>query len=700
MQEVKWKESRYKESLSTALYKLQQADCLCDIWICTKTRMVPVHRLMLEAFTGPLCNTSVKDGTSPISNFIDICSRFARSIVLILVRYLYTGEVIIDVELISEFIKLCKLLHLDSVVLGMETEMEFLNKNVKQEVTYLDNNSGFCPERTSQPPVPVSLITNKNNESETFEDSFIQQNSDFIEEVKKEITGDFGTLNVRLGSSSPCENNKRGQEREKHNENQNETISVEGSIDIDDDNENASPQKRQRLSENNQSVVDIETEKRLYKLVCKMTSDDESNIMEKRTCSKCNKVLEITKYLKHMKNEHSLFACPMCDWIGHQIGHLSDHMHSQHKVVISSKKTCGIKTVETSEESELMYITQAEPFQQHIQLSDSDELDQSSIISNLRKPHERNDSNTEKLPTSQRTALSKSIKELWQTEINSDQTSVVMEGIRQSCTSRIPNQATTSENLDFDILDPQPLENLEQILEIANSLPSLPEIQQDVMSITDTKDHLNTTKDLSKEGKNMDERVKCKLCDIIVGKRSLRRHERTHGHHLKCPSCSAKFTEPWALKNHILRHSEPYVCDTCGKTFMSSSGLHVHMRRHDGNQRFVCHECGKSFSTHMHYQGHINSVHLNKRDHICEHCNKGFSYKTSLDRHKRECKFSPEENREEYSCEYCGTKTKSLRFLQEHIKGKHKKQQIICHCGKIFAWTRSYKRHQKSCLIK
>ncbi|CAG2207333.1 KLHL38 [Mytilus edulis] len=176
-----------------ALYKLQEADCLCDIWICTKTRMVPVHRLMLEAFTGPLCNTSVKDGTSSISNFIDICSRFDRSIVLILVRYLYTGEVIIEVELISEFIKLCKLLDLDSVVLGVETEMEFLNKNMKQEVTYFDDNTGFCPERTLQHAIPVSLITNKNNESETFEDSFIQQNSDFVQEVKKEVAAESFT---------------------------------------------------------------------------------------------------------------------------------------------------------------------------------------------------------------------------------------------------------------------------------------------------------------------------------------------------------------------------------------------------------------------------------------------------------------------------------------------------------------------------
>ncbi|VDI55031.1 Hypothetical predicted protein [Mytilus galloprovincialis] len=185
--------------------------------------------------------------------------------------------------------------------------------------------------------------------------------------------------------------------------------------------------------------------------------------------------------------------------------------------------------------------------------SDSDdELDQSSIISNMRKPHERNDSNTEKLPTSQRTALSKSTKELWQTEINSDQASAVTEGIRQSCTSRIPNQKTTSENLDFDILDPQPLENLEQILEIANILPSLPEIQQDETSITDTKEHLNTTKDLSKEGKNMDERVKCKLCDIVVeckrgstswdGGPCLPCKDNTHG--FKClKTCSCNYQQ-------------------------------------------------------------------------------------------------------------------------------------------------------------
>ncbi|CAC5359485.1 unnamed protein product [Mytilus coruscus] len=178
----------------------------------------------------------------------------------------------------------------------------------------------------------------------------MQQNNDYVVEVKKEVAGDSVTLNVsyRNGSSSPCDNNKRGHEREKKNESHDEIISVDGSINMDDDSETASPQKILRLSENNQSLDDDEIEKRLQEFVSRMTSSDQSYMMEKRMCSKCNKLLEINEYLKHMKNEHCLFACPLCDWFRPQLGHLLDHMHSQHKVVISSKKICGIKVGTTT----------------------------------------------------------------------------------------------------------------------------------------------------------------------------------------------------------------------------------------------------------------------------------------------------------------------------------------------------------------
>ncbi|CAG2207334.1 unnamed protein product [Mytilus edulis] len=99
---------------------------------------------------------------------------------------------------------------------------------------------------------------------------------------------------------------------EKNNEIHDETISVDGSIDMEDDNETASPQKRLKFRKNNQSLDDYATQKRLYQFVGKMTSDDESNMMEK----------------EYAQN-----------------------------------------TVETSEESELMYITQAETFQEHTQLN-------------------------------------------------------------------------------------------------------------------------------------------------------------------------------------------------------------------------------------------------------------------------------------------------------------------------------------------
>ncbi|VDI33041.1 Hypothetical predicted protein [Mytilus galloprovincialis] len=593
MQEVKWKESRYKESLSTALYKLQQADCLCDIWICTKTRMVPVHRLMLEAFTGPLCNTSVKDGTSSISNFIDICSRFDRSIVLILVRYLYTGEVIIEVELISEFIKLCKLLDLDSVVLGVETEMEFLNKNMKQEVTHFDDNTGFCPERTLQHAVPVSLITNKNNEPETFEDSFILQNSDFVEEVKKEVAGDTVTLNVKMGSSSPCDNNKRGQERDRKNENHDETISVDESIDTDDDIVTASPQKRQRLSESNKNLKldDDEIEKKLDQLVSKMTSDDESNIMEKKMCSKCNKLLETTKYLKHMKNEHSLFACPLCDWFGSQLGHLSDHMHSQHKVVISPKKS---KTVDTSEESELMYITQGEPYQEHIQLNSN---------------YKPIDDYVEFDRPTDAVVENKSIQEIYTCTLCKYTTNIkcyYYKHLRKGHTGHTDT-----------------INNRRQKLNVDPSINSEPS-----------------------HASSIPKKFLCSSCGkSFKSKYGLTLHDKTiHKKEFKftCNVCGKGFGTLYNFNGHMSSHNNLLreKCDQCDASFQYWKSLLKHKKaRHrtlEEDPKFECDICHVIYGSKDGLREHTHVVHNLKRK-TCEYCGKEFKWRSSLAYHLKKC---------------------------------------------------------------
>ncbi|XP_076460738.1 uncharacterized protein LOC143293577 isoform X30 [Babylonia areolata] len=50
-----------------------------------------------------------------------------------------------------------------------------------------------------------------------------------------------------------------------------------------------------------------------------------------------------------------------------------------------------------------------------------------------------------------------------------------------------------------------------------------------------------------------------------------------------------------------------------------------------------CQYCGRTFKSNRLCTGHINAHHLFRKPFICEKCNKGFSYETSLVNHKKTC---------------------------------------------------------------
>lgn len=51
----------------------------------------------------------------------------------------------------------------------------------------------------------------------------------------------------------------------------------------------------------------------------------------------------------------------------------------------------------------------------------------------------------------------------------------------------------------------------------------------------------------------------------------------------------------------------------------------------------VCEICHKTFASRRVLAGHINSKHLKSKPYVCPFCLKGFSYKTSMDHHKKTC---------------------------------------------------------------
>lgn len=78
------------------------------------------------------------------------------------------------------------------------------------------------------------------------------------------------------------------------------------------------------------------------------------------------------------------------------------------------------------------------------------------------------------------------------------------------------------------------------------------------------------------------------------------------------------------------------TCETCGKLFKRKEHLVQHMKLHIGLRPFTCNEagCNKAFSRKEHLMRHIVS-HTGKKMFSCDLCQKLFSRKDNLNKHKR-----------------------------------------------------------------
>ena len=185
--------------------------------------------------------------------------------------------------------------------------------------------------------------------------------------------------------------------------------------------------------------------------------------------------------------------------------------------------------------------------------------------------------------------------------------------------------------------------------------------------------------------------VECNAFDVNEDK------QRQCYKQLKCfwPKCRYSVKRQYDLNKHILHHlnKRQFVCDECNKQFHFKSTLLHHKRYvHSTDRPFVCNRinCNKRFKL-------MKSLNLHKKRHSlvksfgCDKCDKRFIFKRDLFIHK------DVHNNRPFVCpqSYCDKAFKRKGDLNNHIRKQHLDKRFKCdECDQSFGTEYSLRSHK------
>lgn len=144
-----------------------------------------------------------------------------------------------------------------------------------------------------------------------------------------------------------------------------------------------------------------------------------------------------------------------------------------------------------------------------------------------------------------------------------------------------------------------------------------------------------------------------------------------------CPTCNETFDLTFE-KTHVVKNCIncgtllQLQCNKCKKLFRAYKNARGHVITvcypREFDQLKYCHECDYSCVNKSDLARHIQRNHSNTNASVgCNRCGRQYSDTGSLKQHKSCCGEQPH-----LHCKFCYFKTKYVKSLTRHIRGKHK----------------------------
>ena len=196
----------------------------------------------------------------------------------------------------------------------------------------------------------------------------------------------------------------------------------------------------------------------------------------------------------------------------------------------------------------------------------------------------------------------------------------------------------------------------------------------------------------------------CDKCDTLFpSKYHLQQHARIHLQPLQCTICGFETKIRSTLNSHVrnvhrkaLRQN--FKCEECNIVVSTKITLSRHIQvKHLGNEEYSCSFCKFKSGYDSSLRKHMESIH-NASQLKCDLCNwEGKGNRLKLSRHKKSAHQEMKENTKVHQCDLCEKAYSRKEHLQKHKEKTHFGVRYQCHmCQHKSTTSTSLKIHIKS----